>query len=153
MVSRSRRVMSCSPLRDGGCAEDPAHIYTSPAPGERSKFKLQDPVSTECAYHYHTIIKSKNCKLNHPTSVKTVCSSLLPGSPPWDISKKETAASPPLRPTPPGTTTQAHTPFPLAFGDTAVLPPARRRSKPLASAPPSAHLPGCLRHEAAICLV
>ena len=124
-----------------GLQRPPPHIYTSPAPGKRSKFKLQDPVSTECISlpHHH---KVKKFKLNHPTSVKTFCRSLLPEVLPWAFQGSKKLQPPTPAPfIPPGTTTPRHTLLPLALGTGPFFLQAGRRSKPPPFSPPSAHSP------------
>ena len=140
MVSRSRLVMSCSPSW-WGC-RSPCPISTHPRPqgkGPNSNFKIQFLLN---AYHYHTIIKSKNCKLNHPTSVKTVSRSLLPEVLPWAFQGSKKPQPPTPAPfIPPGTTTPRHTLLPLALGTGPFFLQAGRRSKPPPFSPPSAHSP------------
>ena len=109
--------------------------------GPNSNFKIQFLLN---AYHYHTIIKSKNCKLNHPTSVKTVWRSLLPGSPPLGFSgRKETAASHPCAlHSSRHDHTHAHTPS-AGLGDGAVLPPGRAEEQTPSLQPAISPLAGC----------
>ena len=127
-----------------GLCRGPCPISTHPRPrgkGPNSNFKIQFLLN---AYHHHTIIKSKNCKLNHPTSVKTVCSSLLPGRPPLDFSgRKETAASHPCALHSSGHDhTQEHTPS-AGLGDTAVLPPGPAEEQAPSLQPSISPLAGC----------
>ena len=89
--------------------------------GPKSKCKVQFLLNE---YHFRTIIRSKHPKLHHPTSVRTICGSLLTGSPPLGFQGTEKLLPPILAPIiPHSTTTPRHTRLPLAFGDKAAFPP------------------------------
>lgn len=104
--------------------------------GPKSKCKVQFLLNE---YHFRTIIRSKHLKLHHPTSVRTICGSLLTRSPPLRFQRTEKLLPPILaRIIPHSTTTPSTHSFLLPLGTRPLFLQAQGRRKP---PPPALHQP------------